>query len=114
MNHLEPFTRQRARRVPDPYNPDAEVFDWSNPTEATVHGYLEAGTSSEQSDPVRSHLVGYATLVLPDQPDADVRRGDRIVQGEKTWTVQGFPNAPRNPFTGWCPGLFVRLKEGIG
>jgi len=113
MNYLDTFTRQRARRVPDPYNPDSEVYDWADPVEVSVDGYFEAGSSSEQSDPVRNQVLSFSTLVIED-PDADVRRGDRIVQGEKTWTVQGFPTAPRNPFTGWRPGLFVRLKEGTG
>lgn len=113
MNHLDTFTRQRAVRVPDSYNPDAEIYDWGNPVEITVEGYFEQDSSTEQLDPVRQQVVTFATLVIPD-PDVDVRRGDRIVQAGKTWTVQGYPSAPRNLFTGWRPGLFVRLKEGTG
>ena len=113
MQFLDAFTRQRATRTPDPYNPDETIEDWSNPDEIPLEGYFEMDSSTEQIDPVNRRVITLRTLVL-DGPDADVRRGDRIVQGEKTWTVQGFPDAPRNPFTGWRPGLFVRLMEGTG
>lgn len=111
--HLDGFTRQRAARISDPYNPDAEVYDWTNPDELALEGYFEPNSSTEQLDPVRNQVVTVYLLVLWD-PDADVRRGDRIVQGDKTWTVQGFPSAPKNPFTGWQPHKFVRIVEGVG
>lgn len=110
---LDPFTRQRARRVEDPYNPEASVDDWANPEEIPLEGYFELDSSTEQIDPVRRQAITLRTLFIED-PDADVRRGDRIVRGDQTWTVQGIPDAPRNPFTGWRPGLYVRLMEGIG
>lgn len=113
MKYLQQFDRQRARRVPDPYDPDATVEDWTDPIVLPLAGYFDASSSTEQTDPVRDLVLTTRTLVVPD-PDADVRRGDRIVQGEKTWTVEGFPDAPTNPFTGWRPGLFIRLREGVG
>lgn len=113
MNYLDTFTRQRARRVSAPDNPDAMVNDWTTPDEVPLAGYFELDSSTEQIDPVRGQVITLRTLVVPD-PDADVRRGDRIVQGPRTWTVHGYPHAPKNPFTGWRPGLFIRLMEGIG
>lgn len=113
MKYLDAFVRQRARQVPDRDDPDATVKDWSNPVLLDLRGYFEQGSSSEQSDPLRSQAVTLQTLVIKD-PDADVRRGDRITQGDHIWTVQGYPSAPRNPFTGRRPGLYVRLLEGVG
>lgn len=111
--YLDGFTRQRATRIPDPYNPDAAVDDWMNPDELALEGYFEPNSSTEQLDPVRNQAVTVYLLVVWD-PHADVRRGDRIVQDDKTWTVQGFPSAPKNPFTGWQPYLYVRVIEGVG
>ena len=75
MNYLESFTRLRASRVPDPYDPDATVDDWAAPIELALAGYFEAGSSTEQIDPVRAQVITISTLVIAD-PDADVRRGD--------------------------------------
>lgn len=113
MKYVDQFTRQRARLVPAPDDPDATVKDWTAPISLPLVGYFEQGSSTEQADPVRSQALTIQTLVIPD-PDADVQRGDRIKQGDRIWTVQGYPYAPRNPFTGRRPGLFVRLLEGVG
>lgn len=113
MQFLDSFIRQRAERITDPYNPDASVDDWGSPDEEPLEGYFELQSSTEQVDAGREQAITIRTLVLND-PDADVRRGDRIVEGDKVWTVQGFPEAPRNPFTNWRPGLWVRLIEGVG
>lgn len=108
------FVRQRAVMVLDPYDPDAPgVPDWSVPDEITVYGSLASGSSLEQSDPVRAQAVSSAVLVL-DDPDADVQRGDRIVQGARVWTVAGFPEADVNPFTGWQPTRVCSLEEAVG
>lgn len=111
--HLDEFLRQRPGRVPDPYNPDAQVDDWTDPAELTLEGYFEPNSSTEQLDPVSNRVITVDLLVIWD-PRADVKRGDRIVQGDKIWTVRGFPAAPKNPFTGWQPHLHARLSEGVG
>lgn len=111
--NLDPFTRLRPHRVPDPYNPDALLDDWDNADEIDLEGYFEPNSSTEQLDPVRNKVVTVYLLVLWD-PDADVRRGDRIVQGDQTWRVHGFPPAPKNPFTGWQPYKYVRIVEEVG
>lgn len=113
MEHLEPFARLRAKRIADSYNPDAEVDDWNDPDEVALEGYFDMQSSTEQVDAAREQAITLRTLVL-NNPEADVRRGDRIKQGDKVWTVQGFPDPPRNPFTNWRPGLWVRLIEGVG
>lgn len=111
--NLDAFTRQRPTRIPDPYNPDAQIDDWTNPAELPLEGYFEANSSTEILDPVRKRAETVYLLVIFD-PHADVRRGDRIVQDDKTWTVQGFQSAPKNPFTGWQPYLYVRVTEEVG
>lgn len=111
--HLDKFTRLRPKRTPDPNNPDAQLDDWTDPERIPLEGYFEQDSSSEQVDPARVQAITTRTLFVPD-PDTDIRRRDRIVQGDETWTVQGIPYAPRNLFTGWRPGLWVRLIEGTG
>lgn len=113
MAHFDTFTRQRAPRVPDPYNPDATVEDWDNPVEISLEGFFDASFGTEQTDALRSQAVTFKVLALTNT-QADVSRGDRIKQGEKVWTVEGFPDAPRNPFTGKRPYLYLRLKEAVG
>lgn len=111
--YLDGFIRQRPTRVTDAYNPDAAVDDWTTPAELPLEGYFEPNSSTDVQDPVRRQTLTVYTLVIAD-PHADVKRGDRIVQGDSTWTVQGFPTAPKNPFTGWQPYLYVRVFEGVG
>lgn len=107
------FTRQRATQIADPYNPDATVKDWSNPAEISVDGFLSSTSSLEQGSEVRAEVVSDAQLVITD-PAADVKRGDRIVQGDRMWVVAGFPANDLNPFTGWNPTLVVSLEEVVG
>lgn len=41
---------------------------------------------------------------------ADIRRGDKVQIGDVTYLVDGQPWRPHSPFTGWEPGLNVRLR----
>ena len=114
FEHTSEFVRERATLVVDPYDPDAPgVPSWDAPDTLTVDGYLASQSSTEQSDPVRSQLVTTKQLVL-DDPDVDVRRGDRIRQGDNLWTVTGIPEADVNPFTGWQPTRVCNLEEVTG
>lgn len=116
FEHKTEFVRLRARRIEDPYDPDSAVDDWSSPVEVVLYGFFSSSGQSgagEMSGEVREQVETSKTLVI-DDPAADVRRGDRIRQGDKVWTVEGFPSDDMNPFTGWQPTLVVRLKERVG
>lgn len=113
FEHTSEFVRQRARLILDPYDPESVVEDWDNPEELTVSGYFSSQSSTERADPVREQVSTLKQLVL-DDPDADVDRGDRIKQGERVWTVEGFAESDINPFTGWNPTRVCRVREGVG
>lgn len=107
------FIRQRAVLIADPYNPDSLVEDWEAPNEITLAGYFASASSAEQAGEVREQVVTTKRLVI-DNPAADVRRGDRIKQGDRVWTVTGFPEDDKSPFTGWQPTLVANLEEVQG
>ena len=109
------YERLRRPSVPDHYDPDSTVQGgWDQAVTITVHGALASKSSLEQPDPVRSEAISTAILIL-DDPDADVRRGDRIKAAYgRLWDVQGYPHADINPFTGWRPTLVCDLQEVTG
>lgn len=113
FEHTTEFIRQRAARHEDPYDPESVVEDWGNPDEAPITGFFASRSSVEQPGEVREQAVTIKQLVI-DDPKADIRRGDRIKQGEKLWTVEGVPDNDQNPFTGWQPTLVASLKEWVG
>lgn len=93
---------------PDPYNPDETVEDWTRPTRHTIDGFLATTGSSEQNDANDVRAVSTAVLTIPD-PEADIRRGDVIDDGERRWHVEGFTANDTNPFTGWQPTKVAQL-----
>ncbi len=112
--HLEQFTRQRAGQKTDPYNPDATVDDWGNPSSLTLLGSWDSTGSSYAADPVREQLTTGKRIVVWD-PDADVREGDRIVSADgAVFTVTGRPARDRNAFTGWRPTVVIDVEEVLG
>ncbi|MFF7683165.1 hypothetical protein ACFZA2_10420 [Microbacterium sp. NPDC007973] len=112
--HLEPFTRQRAQQIPDPYNPDATVDDWTTPDEAAFSGSWDSTGSSYGADVVREQLTTGKRLVVFD-PDADIREGDRVLAADGArYTVTGRPARDQNPFTGWRPTLVINVEEVTG
>lgn len=114
FEHTTTFTRQRAVQITDPYNSESTIDDWTQaPSEVEVSGYFSSQSSSEQTDAVREHAATLKQLIF-DDPDVDVRRGDRIKQGAKVWTVEGFPEQDINPWTGWQPTLVCNVREGVG
>lgn len=114
MEFPDTFIRLRPGRLRDEMNPRRTVRSWDAGTEEiTLAGFLDSEDPGEQPSASRSELVTTAVLYLADT-QADVRRGDRITDGERTWDVQGFPAAPRNPFTGWRPYKVVNLQEVRG
>lgn len=114
FEHGEEFVRLRAVLVRDPYSGKEIGADWSRPDEADLVGaYFSSQGSTDGDDPVRRQTSTRLQLIIPD-PGADVRRGDRIRRGDRTWSVVGFPEADTNPWTGWRPSLVVDLEDYQG
>ena len=107
------LTRLRAGRKPDPMNPRRSLPDWEAAERLEVAGFLDASESSEVSSALRQELVSSVTLYLPGV-GADVRRGDRVTDGTRTWSVTGEPDVPLSPFTGWQPYMVLTLEEVRG
>ena len=113
-DHLESFTRLRARRIPDPYNPDRTVEDWTTPDELPLRGSWDSTGSSFGSDPVRMHLSTSKRIAI-FTPHADVNAGDRIrTLDGAVFTVTGRPANDINPWTGWQPTVVLDVEEGEG
>lgn len=113
--HLEPFTRLRAQQIPDPYNPERTVDDWSQaPDELPLHGSWDSGGSSFGSDPVRLQLRTSKRIAI-FTPEADVREGDRIRADDgAVFTVTGRPAHDKSPWTGWQPTVVLDVEEVKG
>ncbi|WP_194385363.1 hypothetical protein [Microbacterium luteum] len=113
--HLEPFTRLRAQRKPDRYNPERTVEDWSQPpVELSLSGAWSSGGSTAGTDAVREQRTTTKQIVIFD-PEADVVAGDRVRAADGTvHTVTGRPERDQNPFTGWRPTLVLNVEEVTG
>ena len=89
------------------------VPDWSDPVRIVVggcalqDGSTETGFDSAQRNPSASS----ATLLCPE--GADIRQGDRVTLGERTWEVDGVPFPVKSP-TGRVSHVRVRLREWRG
>lgn len=91
------------------------VPDWANATTHEVSGCslqqtdTETGFDATQRDPSEST----ARLICPY--GSDVREGDRVSHGGRTWLVSGFPpgSGVRSPYGG-ASNLTVTLKEWRG
>lgn len=107
-------TRQRRKPVPDPYDPTHLVpGSWDDPDEAGIEdAWVASSTATAVPDASRTQSTAYKSLYCP--PDADVLKGDRIVDGAHTYQVQAVPAADVNPFTGWQPVMEVPLVEVSG
>lgn len=109
-----PLKRLRAPLVEDPYNPSRTVPDWDGELDALAFKGFIATTSSVMSpDGAREQAVTTVTLTVAD-PTVDIRRGDRIKDGDHVYTVDVVPSTDANPFTGWQPTLEVGLQEVEG
>lgn len=96
----------------DPTGIDADGNDVYTPTSATVTAqFFNPGTSSE--------ILGNQDTVI-SQPELGLPPGtvvgpiDAVTVGGVTYEVDGSPNSPTNPFTGWAPGVVVKLKQVTG
>ena len=114
FDYGEEFVRQRAGKILDPYSDEEIGEDWGNPDEETLDGaYFSSQSSTDSDGEARRQTSTGKQLIIPD-PDADVRRGDRIRQGSRIWAVVGFPENDVNPFTGWRPTLVIDVEDHVG
>ncbi|RBO87028.1 hypothetical protein [Nocardia puris] len=56
----------------------------------------------------RSSVITRIELLCP--PGADIRSGDHVIVGGIKYRVDGQPWPVHSPFTGWEPGVVVRLR----
>ncbi|WP_280481623.1 hypothetical protein [Nocardia cyriacigeorgica] len=57
----------------------------------------------------RNSVITRYELLCP--AGADIRSGDHVqLPNGSKFRVDGEPWAPRSPFTGWAPGVIVRLR----
>jgi len=109
----ETVTRLRATAVLDPYSQRETGEDWSAPDELEIPGCaFDPGGSLESAEVGREPVVSTPTLYAP--VDADVTARDRVIMRGRTWLVDGDPAEYRSPFSGWAPGLVVKLKAVTG
>ena len=110
--------RLRAEPIPDPYNPDETIpGDWNNPDELPIPGAFIAQTSTSMlGDATREQALESKSLFCDG--DVDIRKGDRIRDGEDgapVYTIAGIPPAAdTNPWTGWTPPREIPLTRGVG
>lgn len=111
---MSAIIRLRAPLIPDPRNSRRQIQDWSGlPDQLEVGGWVDVVASQSPDQAGRDQAVGTATLYCND-PDADVQLHDRVVYHGSVWTVEGFPDSPSSPFTGWRPYRIVALKLVVG
>lgn len=113
----ETVTLQTAGTTTDPYTGDPvsawELSDgqmWTTaPASVDVPGVAVAdGGSIEPLEDARNSVESDFDLMFP--ADAEVTAQNRIVVRGLTCEVSGRPFLWRNPFTGWTPGLVVKVK----
>lgn len=120
--HGETVTVQTAGTTTDPYT-GAPVAAWSlpsgqtawttAPTSVTVAAVAVAdGGSIEPIEDARHSVVSDFDLMFP--ADVTVTAQNRVVVRGLTCEVSGRPFRWVNPFTGWTPGLVVRVKVKEG
>lgn len=64
---------------------------------------------SFERDLIRGDLVLYAP------PDSDIRSSDTVTLPDGTeWNVWGYAADYASPFTGWRPGMQIRLRRFTG
>jgi hypothetical protein len=60
----------------------------------------------------RDIVISQPTAYMP--PGVVVTPYDRVIARGDTYEVDGSPNADVSPFTGWAPGVVVKLKRVTG
>ena len=90
-----------------------EVRDWASPESTTVPGCSLQPSSTETSQDGTQRNASASTAALYMPYGTDVREGDRIVAGGRTWQVEGVPLGTASPFGG-ASNLRVALSEWRG
>jgi hypothetical protein len=104
-----PITVTLVRRIKGA--PDALGNDTFTTSAGTARGVFAPGASVEQiqgQDTVTSQPIVYL------EATADVRAIDAVVIAGITYEVDGVPNVWTSPWTGWSPGIEVRLRTVSG
>lgn len=107
----------RARPVEDPYSGEIEGEDWGNPIVIPYSSCgVEARSTGDEKEPTDDVLRAPVIIGLRvfGPPDMDVTARDRVLVRGEIWQVDGDPEFPVNPFTGWRPGCTVNLKRVEG
>lgn len=109
----ETVTRLRATAAVDAYSNTSETTSWAAPSELEIDGCaFNPGVSSEPLDLARNAVVTRPEVYAPT--GSDILAGDRLVVRGLTFEVVGDPGEYVSPFTGWNPGLVVRLERVEG
>lgn len=105
--------RQRPKPVWDRYANQNVPGSWEDPDELPLaDAYVGESSSSRVVGSSRTQILEFRSLFC--DPAADVKVGDRIKDGDVVYEIEGIPDAPRNPFTGWQPVREIPLTRGIG
>ena len=106
-------TRLRRKEVLDPYSKKPTLGDWSDPDKKDLEGaFIAQSSTTRNTTATRTQLLEEMSLYC--SPDDDVQGLDRVTDGTATYTVDGIPAAPLNPFTGWQPLREIPLQRAIG
>lgn len=105
----ETVTVQTAGPNPDAYSDTTTYDDWDNPTNVDVEDVAVADGGSTEPLEVASDAVD-SDFDLYFPADATVTAENRVVVRGLVCDVAGRPFLWRNPFTGWTPGLVVKVK----
>jgi hypothetical protein len=97
---------RRTKGAPDSWGNDT----WTT-TSTVVSGGFNPGNSVELVQG-QDLLTTQPTVMLP--PGTPVAAIDAVQVDGLTYEVDGSPNSPINPFTGWAPGVVVKLKRVTG
>lgn len=93
----------------DSYSDTTVNDDWDNPTPSDVSGVGVAdGGSADVSQSARDAVDCDFDLFFP--ADVTVTAEQRVSVRGLECDVVGRPFLWRNPFTGWAPGLVVKVK----
>ncbi|MDN3309564.1 hypothetical protein QWJ90_01330 [Microbacterium oryzae] len=105
--------RLRPRMIDDPYSDEQTPGGWDEPDELPIDGaFIAQSSTSRVGTATRTQAIEAKSLYC--DPAADVQPGDRIRADGEVFTVDGFPAADTNPFTGWQPVMEVPLTRALG